>query len=227
MKFALLFSAILLAVGACQSEDEPGNLQTWWINSTQVDCTGIAPQSCLQVYKGDTLKPDSWEFFYDKIEGFDFEPGYLYALRVRITDRPEPVPADASSKIYTLKEILSKDVDQRMQLSKSWKVLEVGSIKNPVNSRDQQALKFEFDVSKRFYFGDMGCNSVRGTILKLDQENLHLGPGSATLMACENMQTEKAIGEALIQTRTYRLDGRELSFFDQGGTELIRFLAMD
>ena len=28
-----------------------------------------------------------WEFFYDGIEGFVFEPGYIYTLEVRLEER--------------------------------------------------------------------------------------------------------------------------------------------
>ena len=32
---------------------------------------------------------ERWEFFYESIQGFDFEPGYIYTLEVRLEDRGE------------------------------------------------------------------------------------------------------------------------------------------
>jgi hypothetical protein len=52
--------------------------------------------------------PDAeWELFYGRIEGFTFEPGYTYKLRVRVTP-VESVAADASSLRYELVAVEEK-----------------------------------------------------------------------------------------------------------------------
>lgn len=80
-------------------------IETLYINSQLVECEGGAgPQQCMQVRRG----PDEpWELFYDQIEGFVFEPGFTYELRVEtsVVDNP---PADASSLRYTLVEVVDK-----------------------------------------------------------------------------------------------------------------------
>ena len=59
---------------------------------------------CLQVRE----RPDApWHLFYDVIEGFTYEPGYQYALRVAVRVVPNP-PADGSSVAYRLLAILTK-----------------------------------------------------------------------------------------------------------------------
>ncbi|WP_316504826.1 DUF4377 domain-containing protein [Nitrosopumilus sp.] len=73
-----------------------------YVNSKLVDCVGVGPQQCMMVKEN----PDSeWEFFYEDIEGFDFEEGIEYKLSVIIEDVKNP-PADASSKRYILHEII-------------------------------------------------------------------------------------------------------------------------
>ena len=68
------------------------------------DCVGVGPMECMLVR--DT--PDGeWQLFYSEIEGFDYEPGYDYELRIRMEDIPDP-PADASSIRYILEEVVSK-----------------------------------------------------------------------------------------------------------------------
>lgn len=66
-----------------------------------VDCVGLVPMKCLVV---------DGEYFYDDIDGFEFEAGNSYILeieRVQIyTD--ETVPADASLYSYKLINILEK-----------------------------------------------------------------------------------------------------------------------
>ena len=66
------------------------------------DCVGVGPRKCMIV---------NGEFFYDSIDGFEFEPGYEYKLRIErynaYPGRDEP-PADASMYGYRLIETIEK-----------------------------------------------------------------------------------------------------------------------
>lgn len=67
-------------------------------------CTGVAPMTCLLVRED----PDAeWDYHYFGIEGFDYEPGYFYHLRVEITPVENP-PIDGSSTSWRLLEIIDK-----------------------------------------------------------------------------------------------------------------------
>jgi hypothetical protein len=80
-------------------------IETLYVNRELVDCEGGAgPQKCLQVRR-EADKP--WELFYGGIDGFDFEPGFMYEVRVDVTDVDNP-PADASSRRYSLVEVVDK-----------------------------------------------------------------------------------------------------------------------
>ena len=78
--------------------------KTLFVGAEQVDCQGLAPQKCYLV-KDDPN--GEWEYFYDQIGGFQWEAGYNYELRVRITPVENP-PADASSVTYELIELISQ-----------------------------------------------------------------------------------------------------------------------
>lgn len=96
--------ASLVLLVACGGADQTGEEQTLFVGPELVECTGVAPQMCMQVK--DT--PDGeYRLFYDQIEGFIFEEGYEYELRVRV-EPVENAPADASSLRYTLVEEVSK-----------------------------------------------------------------------------------------------------------------------
>ncbi len=101
---------IPLLMASCQpSKSGEQDIHTYLVNSSRVPCTGVAPMQCLQVRKGED--PD-WQLFYSDIEGFEYEPGYLYRLRVREEKRdPESVPADASSIRFVLVEVVEKKPD--------------------------------------------------------------------------------------------------------------------
>lgn len=67
-------------------------------------CVGVMPQQCLQVRERSDA---SWQLFYDGIDGFTYEPGYRYLLRVAERPVANP-PADGSSLAYRLLFIISK-----------------------------------------------------------------------------------------------------------------------
>ena len=104
---ALLFGVIV----ACNPTPEPegkdstGNTITLYVDSEQVDCVGVAPQKCLRA----KTDPDGeWQLFYAPIEGFKYEEGFVYELKVDTFDVPNP-PADGSSIRYELVEVVSKE----------------------------------------------------------------------------------------------------------------------
>lgn len=69
-----------------------------------VECTGEAPQRCLLVREG---ADDEWTAFYDRIEGFTYEEGFHYRIRVQRRRIPNPA-ADASSFEHRLLEVVSQ-----------------------------------------------------------------------------------------------------------------------
>lgn len=78
--------------------------KTFIVGPQTADCTGVAPMKCLQVKEKPT---DNWSNFYTNIEGFTYEPGYEYVIKVK-TEKVENLPADASSIKYTLIKQVSK-----------------------------------------------------------------------------------------------------------------------
>lgn len=78
--------------------------QTLYIADAKVDCVGVEPRQCLRVRSS----PDAeWEYFYNDIEGFAYEEGHAYTLRVDVRKVNNP-PADGSSLHYLLLEVVSK-----------------------------------------------------------------------------------------------------------------------
>ncbi|SHN04112.1 protein of unknown function [Salegentibacter salegens] len=80
------------------------------VNSYTVGCVGEIEGTCLLVQEGDMIGTENWENFYfsDRIEGFNYEPGYVYGLIVKKTEVENP-PLGGSSIKYELVEIVSKE----------------------------------------------------------------------------------------------------------------------
>ncbi len=68
------------------------------------ECRGMEVRQCMLV-KEDPA--DSWEFFYNEIAGFTYEPGFNYSLLVRWREIDNP-PADGSSREYSLVRMVQK-----------------------------------------------------------------------------------------------------------------------
>ena len=68
---------------------------------------GIGAQPCMLVQENDEIGGDNWFYFYNEIEGFNYEWGYIYNLKIK-TEKVENLPQDASSIRYILVNILSK-----------------------------------------------------------------------------------------------------------------------
>ncbi len=80
------------------------NTSTFYIAPYKAHCVGVGPMQCLKIKKE---KEENWQLFYDKINGFEFEEGNEYLIKVKEEKRENP-PADASSIIYNLVEIIEK-----------------------------------------------------------------------------------------------------------------------
>jgi len=115
-KFSFLSLLLMLLVGCdtgknSVSPSSDAEVLTMWVNSKKADCTGVAPMQCMQVQYGKDIDPNSWKNFYDPVEGFTYEEGFVYYLEVEKSERKFPggqIPADASKYQYKLRKQMSK-----------------------------------------------------------------------------------------------------------------------
>ena len=94
------------------STDDNEMIETLIIGPYTETCQGFIEQQCYLEFNEESQK---WEFFYEKIHGFDFEPGYIWTLKVRLEDRGTEIQ-DVGRYAYHLVEVLSKTaapVDER------------------------------------------------------------------------------------------------------------------
>jgi hypothetical protein len=104
-----VFFLLLMSFFACEKGD------SWvispetemYINSYKTDCTGMGSLPCLLVQEGSLLGSEEWILFNDPIQGFNYEEGYYYHLKVRIEKILNPAP-DASDRKYILLQLISK-----------------------------------------------------------------------------------------------------------------------
>ncbi|GAB3221395.1 DUF4377 domain-containing protein [Algoriphagus aestuariicola] len=229
MKSLIYLLSVLLLAQSCGEEnarENRGRTEIWWINSAKVDCVGVGPMTCLQINKGETIGKVEWSLFYDQISGFDYEPGYIYQLEVEVTEKEKPIPADASSLSYKLVKEISKTPDPKLTLTNIWKILHVGAIKDPKSAKGE-ALIFEINGSQSTYFGETGCNSIRGGFTLEGENRIRFGQGAATMMACPDMEVEIAVKKTLELIRSFEIENNVLYLRDDKGLALMSLRAVD
>ena len=99
----LAIAAVLLS-GCANLSGPDERVITMDVAAQRVPCMGIVPQECLSVRQE---QDTAWTLFYDPIDGFQFESGFEYTIRVAVRTVSNP-PADGSSLAYRLLEILRK-----------------------------------------------------------------------------------------------------------------------
>jgi hypothetical protein len=101
---------ILLAAlpGACSLPGSTPAPQPYeivlFVGPQLVDCVGMGPQTC---YLTRESPDEEWTYFYDPIQGFEYETGFEYQLRLKVVPLLDP-PADGSAFEYELLEVIQK-----------------------------------------------------------------------------------------------------------------------
>lgn len=225
-----ILSMLLAACAPAQPAATPEGAveKTIYVGPEQVDCVGVGPQLCLLVRES----PDEeYRMFYDSIEGFQFEPGYEYELRVRVETVENP-PADASSMRYVLIEEVSRTpVSGSPEVTlegPEWLLSELrgpeGELQPALPGVDATAI---FDGER--VGGNGSCNQYGGSYT-LDGSSLSIGPLMSTMMACQEpgvMEQEAALTGLMAQVASYQIEGETLRLLDANGQVLLVFQARE
>ena len=83
----------------------PAKTETMTVQHYKAPCQGESIQLCYLVKK---QNQEDWEYFYDEIEGLDYEWGYVYSLEIVQSEVKNP-PQDASSIHTKVEKTLKKE----------------------------------------------------------------------------------------------------------------------
>ena len=130
MGFFTLFGNSSCSVTADVDNDE--EVVDLRINHFKQTAFGVAPRLVFLVQESEEIGGEEWSYFYDGIEGIEYEIGYIYDISVK-KERVENPPQDASSNRYILQKIISKekvDSNENFEIRLKWEET------NFVNERD-------------------------------------------------------------------------------------------
>jgi heat shock protein HslJ len=107
---------------------------------------------------------------------------------------------------------------------KTWKLTEINGqpikLKNP-NSNPY----FKLSISDMRYEGHGGCNGVGGTFeIKQDAMRIKFHQGMSTMIACEDLETERAFTQALLAADNYSVNGNILTLNKARMAPLAKFV---
>lgn len=209
----------LFLVGLSFSTLSNAQSKTFYINSLAKGCTGVAPMTCLQ-YKNEPS--EDWKLLYQPIEGFTFEEGNLYTLKVK-TKKVKNPPADGSSVRYILKKVVSKQRNENMETEMAgsvegkWVIAEI-MMDGKLANVSGKAWEMEFRTNENAV-GIGICNRMGGGYT-LDGSKIKFGPMRSTKMMCEDIRYEDAFGKAVMEVDNYRFE-RNKMFLKKGNETLI------
>ncbi len=239
--------ALLFTLAACQPVRDPGAAsgtgaatetgvateKTLYVGAELVDCVGVGPMQCMLVKEN---PEDDYQLFYSEIEGFTFEPGFTYELRVLV----EPVanaPADASNLKYTLVEVVSQEPAEAGAAvvapaaatfeGPTWQLVSVADAAGVVTTVPE-GVEATATFADGRVSGSGGCNNYSAAYT-LDGDSLTILPGPMTMMACPEpqMSVEQQFMAALAATAAYHSTGDELHLLNADGQVVATFAVLE
>jgi heat shock protein HslJ len=96
----------------------------------------------------------------------------------------------------------------------------VESINSLVTEPDMRP-NIEINLNKMCISGEDSCNSYRGTIKQLCENNIEFKGVVSTRKMCRDMSVSKAFHNAMGLVRTYKCEGDQLYFFSVEGKRLM------
>lgn len=222
--------AALALLNACATSSNSTSKTTntateaiYWVNGKKSDCVGVGKQNCLEIQKGNVKTANNWRLFYDSIDGFNYEEGYVYKLLVKEEDALKPVAADASLKNYKLLKVMQKEYEPKLLLNNKWTLVELRNA--PVIGENVPFIEFNLDLRK-MSAGD-GCNTLVGEIKSVMDEKINLGNVISTRKICQEMELANQYGPLLSQINSYKIENQKLIIYDGNNSEILAFKRAD
>lgn len=106
-KNLVILFVLIITIASCSSltqRQEKVTEKTLFVGPEREACIGVVLQSCYLIKEN---IEDEWELLYEEIEGFEYEEGWSYKLRVEQQALDES-SADGSPSRLILIEVMSK-----------------------------------------------------------------------------------------------------------------------
>ena len=190
-----------------------------WVNSFMDNCDGAVPHIYYLQTQEKTEKPaKNWDCIYQTIQGFEYEPGYIYQLEVKRI-MTEGLPG------LSLVQVISKERDpDYFRIYDIWAATHMnGEVLDVTATRPN----IEVNLTTMKIMGKGMCNQYFGKIERYTTSTIKFGPIAGTKMMCPEIKQEQFFLEALKVTTTFEIKSMTLSLFNSNKEEVLRFQKVD
>ncbi|WP_419868602.1 META domain-containing protein [Chryseobacterium sp. CT-SW4] len=105
---------------------------------------------------------------------------------------------------------------------KTWKLIEV---RGQAVASQSNTPYFSLDKAEKRYTGHGGCNGISGTFeISPDVNRIKFNQGISTMIACNDLETEKLFTDAILHADNYSLKGDTLSLNKARMATLAKFI---
>lgn len=229
--FPILVVLVSTLFIACSPVTASENIETLIIGPEKVECLGfISPQECLQVKNTPEAE---WRWFYDSIEGFTYEQGYIYEIRVR-SEKIENPPTDSSGIRWILVEEVSKTAvpvvpPQEPPITLTSRAWVLSGFRDGTELIEGTVVTLNLSADGTVE-GNASINQYNGTFIT-DGTTLTFSQFAGTKMGGDLalMNQESAYLTLIAQTTTYKvigpttIAGASLTLYDSAGNALLFF----
>lgn len=205
----LLIICLVFIVVSCSND----KTETIFVSGKLADCTGVAPQKCLQIKFN---QDDDWMYFYNSIDGFTHKEGTDFTLKVKREDIENP-PADAASFKYILIEIVEEHPTPIDLEDGSWLVSGIVSFNQPFKREPV----LTFSPKQNQVSGSTGCNRLFGKLFK-EKNKLKFENIATTRMACDDDGLEQAFLKTLETVAAYQIQDGVLMLLNNQNNTVIK-----
>lgn len=221
MKYVLssMIVFIVLSCGLRKNKTIEPMEKTIWINSFLGNCSEMELKEVyLVTQETDSIDKYAWECRHHKIEGFEFERGYISKIKVAV-HIVEGIPQ------YKYLETIEKTRDPNYyRMHDIWSLI---ALNGEEINRETVSANLEVNLNTLTIIGNGGCNSFRGSIISYSDDKIKFGPVMSTKMACHDSDLESDYLAALDEVHKFEFDKNDLVFKNQVGIPILRFKKVD
>ncbi|MFT5821085.1 MAG: heat shock protein HslJ [Crocinitomix sp.] len=230
----LLFAIATITLAACgttkqveEKKEQPGEVDIpmeadaghIWVNSSKKDCSGMAIVRYFYQTQEGTMQPEgNWDCIYEEIEGFEFEPGYIYHLEVS-----RSISQGMQGLVF--KKVISKERDPDFfRIYDIWAATHVnGEVLDISSTRPNM----EINLTTMKVMGKGMCNQYFGKIIQYTSSSIEFGPIAGTKMMCPEIEQEALFLKLLQETNSFEIKSMTLYFYNSDKKEVLRFQKVD
>ena len=202
-----------------QSSSPSNGTSTIWVSSYSGNCSGAGgANNFLLTQEGENQPTENWDCFYQTIEGFTFQAGYICKLKV------EQIMVEGLPELKLI-TVLSKQ--RNPAYFKIYDIWATTHLNGKVLDISATRPNMEINLSTMKVLGIGMCNQYFGKIESYTRSTIKFGTIAGTEMMCPEIHKERAFLKALSETVTFKIKGQILFLYNSSNTELLRFQKVD